>query len=121
MLPAGATRAAVTADSFLLRNAGDLVDICSAAPADPMYTAASNFCQGFTVGVFRVLQEEDMARRSNRMICLPNPAPTRNEGVAALVQWARADPTRTNLSAADGVAGFLSQQYPCPRGKGATR
>ena len=113
-LSAGAAQAAVTEDSFLLRNTGDLLDVCSAAQSDPMYTAARNFCEGFAVGVFRVLQEEDMARRSRHMFCLPNPLPTRNETINNLVQWAKADASRMSLSAADGIATFLSQQYPCP-------
>jgi hypothetical protein len=77
-LSAGSAHAAVTEDTFLLHSAGDLVDLCSAAQSDPLYTAAVNFCHGFTVGVFRVLQEEDMAKLSRHMFCLPNPMPTRN-------------------------------------------
>ena len=113
----GAAQATVTEDSFLLRNTGDLVDVCSAAQQDPMYTAAVNFCQGFAVVVFRVLQEEDMANRSRHLFCVPNPAPTRNEGIAAFVQWAKADASRLAQPAADGIAAFLADQYRCPRGQ----
>jgi Rap1a immunity proteins len=113
----GTARAAVTEDDFLLRNTGDLVDVCTATQADPMYTAAVNFCQGFGVGVFRVLQEEDMARRSRHLFCLPNPPPTRNEGLAAFVQWAKADASRMSQPAADGIAAFLADQYKCPKGR----
>ena len=69
----GAAQAAVTEDSFLVRNTGDLVDLCSAAPTDRLYTAASNFCHGFTVGVFRVLQEQDMASRSRSSVLPAGP------------------------------------------------
>jgi Rap1a immunity proteins len=110
----GSARGAVTEDTFLLHNTGDLVDLCSAAQSDPLYTAAVNFCHGFTVGVFRVLQEEDMAKRSQRMFCLPNPTPSRNEGIANFVQWAKADPARSALQPADAIATFLAQQFPCP-------
>jgi hypothetical protein len=107
----------VTEDSFLVRTTGDLTELCSAAPSEAMYTAAINFCQGFAVGVFRVLQAEDTARRSNHLFCQPNPAPTRNEALANFVRWAKADASRTALPPADGIATFLSQQYPCPRGR----
>ena len=113
----GSAQAAVTEDSFLLRNTGDLVDTCTAAQTDPLYTAATNFCQGFAVGVFRVLQEQDMARTSRHMFCLPDPLPTRNQGIADFIQWAKADPSRMSLSAADGIATFVSQKFPCPRGR----
>jgi Rap1a immunity proteins len=108
-------RAALTEDSFLLHSTGDLVDLCTAAQSDRLYTAAVNFCHGFGLGVFRVLQEQDTARRTSHMFCLPDPAPTRNESIASFLQWAKADARRLEAPAADGIAMFLSQQYPCPR------
>lgn len=116
-LSIGSAHAVVTEQSFLVRNTGDLVDLCSATQADSLYTAAVNFCHGFGVGVFRVLQEEDMAKLSRHMFCLPSPTPTRNETVADFIQWARADAGRLALSPADGIATFLAQQFPCPRGR----
>ena len=50
-------RAAVTQDTFMVRSTGDLIELCTAAPTDPMGTAALNFCHGFGVGVYRVLEE----------------------------------------------------------------
>ena len=114
---AGSARAAVTEDDFLMRDTNALVDVCSATQADPMYTAAVNFCHGFAVGVFRVLQEQDMAERSRHMFCLPNPAPTRNEGIALFVQWAKADASRLTQPPADGIAAFLTDRYKCPKGR----
>jgi Rap1a immunity proteins len=116
-LSAGSAHAAMTEDTFLLRNTGDLVELCSGAQSDPLYTAAVNFCQGFTVGVFRVLQEEDMAKLSQHMFCLPSPMPSRNETISSFVQWAKSDGGRLTLTPADGVATFLAQQFPCPRGR----
>ena len=52
-----AAGAAVTEATFQLATTADLVDLCTAAPSDPMGTAALNFCQGFAVGVYRVLEE----------------------------------------------------------------
>lgn len=114
---AGSAQAGVTEDSFLVRNTSDLIDLCSAAQCDTMYSQAVNFCHGFTVGVFRVLQEEDMAERTYHLFGLPNPAPTRNEGIANFVTCAKADTSRMSQPPADGIAVFLSQQYPCPRGR----
>ena len=100
-------------DAFQLRNTGDLRELCSSTPSDPLFTPAQNFCQGFMVGVFRVLQEEDMALRSRHLFCMPKAMPTRNEAIASFVQWARANPDQIGQPAVDGVARFLSQQYPC--------
>jgi hypothetical protein len=86
-IAAAPARAAVSEDNFLVRNAGDLVAVCTAAQADPLYTAAVNFCQGFTIGAFRVLQEEEAAERPPHMFCLPDTLPTRTEAIANVVQW----------------------------------
>ena len=121
----GVGRTALTQDSFQLRNTGDLVDVCSAAPSDPLYTAAANFCHGFAVGVFRVLNEQDMARApGKRLFCMSDPAPTRDESVASFTQWAKANPPQLEQPPADSIALFLSQHFPCQSGmksKGAAR
>jgi hypothetical protein len=116
-LSAGTARAAVTEDDFVLRNTGDFVNLCTAEQSDRLFTAAKNFCEGFAVGVYRVLEEQDMARRSGHMFCVTDPAPNRDQGIANFVQWAKADPKRLQLSAHDGIAMYLSTQYPCPRGR----
>lgn len=108
------TKAAVTEDTFLLRTTGDLVDLCAAAPADPMGTAALNFCHGFGIGAYRVLAEVERAR-SAHMFCVPTPAPTRNEALASFVQWAKANPGQMGMTPEDGIAAFLSKQYPCAK------
>jgi hypothetical protein len=110
--------AAVTEDTFLLHTTSDLVELCSAAPSDPMGTAALNFCHGFTLGVYNVLTEENAAKRMGKLFCMPDPAPTtRNQAVADFVQWAKATPQAMTQSPADGVTGYLVSKYPCKRGK----
>jgi hypothetical protein len=104
----------LTKDSFLLRNSSDLIALCSATQNDPLYTAAVNFCQGFVVGVVRVLHENDVARGTTGLFCLPNPPPSRNQGIANLVQWTKSMPDQMNGQPADTVAAFLARQFPCP-------
>jgi hypothetical protein len=112
----GSARAAVTQETFLVGSTGDLIELCTAAPSDPMGTAALNFCHGFGVGVYRVLAEIEMARKVHTF-CLPEPMPSRNEALASFVQWAKANPNDLAMPPQDGVAAFLSKQYPCPRKK----
>jgi hypothetical protein len=111
----GGAQAAATEGDFLLRTTNDLVELCSAVQSDSMYTVARNFCHGFTVGVFQVLQEEDAAHRTGKLFCIPDPPPTRNEAIASFVQWAQADPKRLAQRPADGFATFLADQYKCIR------
>jgi hypothetical protein len=106
--------AAVSTDEFSAKTTGQLVALCSAPPTDPLSTPAQNFCDGFAVGVVRVLQEEDAANpRAAPMFCLPAKGVERNQAVSEFVQWASADPSRMSMPAADGVAGFLAARYPC--------
>lgn len=109
----GTARSAPVQDNFLMRNTGDLVALCAAPPSNPLYTAAVNFCQGFAVGVFRVLQEENSARGRGALFCMPDPAPTRTEAVAQFVAWAKQKPSRLAQPPADGIAAFLAHGYPC--------
>jgi hypothetical protein len=113
-----AAGAAVTEATFALNTTSDLVDLCTAAPSDPMGTAALNFCHGFAVGVYRVLEEENAARRTGRMFCIPDTVrPSRNEAIADFVQWAKASPDAMSQRPADGISSYLNTKYPCPRGK----
>jgi hypothetical protein len=108
--------AAVTEDQFLLRTTGDLVELCKATPSDTFYTAATNFCHGFSLGVYRVLEEESRAG-SRRMFCMPDTAPHRTDAIAAFVQWADANPDQKNQLPTDGIATYLTKTYPCAHGK----
>ena len=113
-----AAGAAVTEATFQLATTADLVDLCTAAPAEPMGTAAVNFCQGFAVGVYRVLDEENAAKRIGRLFCIPDTVkPSRNEAIAEFVQWAKASSDVMSQRPADGITTYLVQKYPCPRGK----
>jgi Rap1a immunity proteins len=112
----GAGQAAVSEDAFLMRSTSDLVALCTAAPSDPMGTAALNFCHGFGVGVYRVLEEIEMTR-GNHLFCMPATLPTRNESLASFIRWASSNPEALSTPPQDGIAMFLSKQYPCANKK----
>ena len=107
-----AGHAAVTEDTFQLRSTGDLLELCSITPQDRLGTAALNFCHGFGIGAFRVLQEVQSVR-GLRMFCVPDPVPTRSDALTAFVAWGKANPGKLDLPPQDGVVAFLSSQYPC--------
>ena len=110
--------AAVTEDTFLLRSTGDLIELCSVAPSDPMGTAALNFCHGFTLGVYRVLTQETAAQRTGKLFCVPDAlTTTRNQAIADFVQWAKATPNVLSQAPADGLTSYLISKFPCKRGK----
>lgn len=107
--------AAVTPANFLLHSTADLTALCAAGPADPMATAAVNFCDGFAIGVVRALEKVDAAEpRGRGLFCLPAERPSRSSAIAEFVRWANADPARLRTPAEDGLAAFLAATFPCP-------
>ncbi len=107
-------RAALSEDTFQVRDTGDLVALCSADRADPLYTPAQNFCHGFAVGTYRTLADVERGMRAKRkLFCPPAIPPSRNEGISQFVQWAGAHPDAMRLPATDGVLEFLTEQFPC--------
>jgi len=109
----GAAQADVTESNFISRTTGDLAALCSATPTDKLYTAAVNFCQGFGAGAYGVLASAQQADPNLRLFCPPQTV-TRNEAVAAFVAWTGNNPQRMALPAVDGIAAFLTENYPCP-------
>ena len=112
----GTGHAAVMEDMFQMRDTSDLVGLCSASQADPLYVAAIHFCQGFGSGAYGVASEYEGARRRARLFCPPgaDQRPNRNTATAEFVQWASALPDVLRLPATDGVMRFLSDRFPCP-------
>jgi Rap1a immunity proteins len=112
----GSARAAVTADNFLLRNTGDLIAVCSAGANDPLMTAAANFCQGFMLGVYRTLQDEQAAMPS-KLFCVNPPLPTRSQAISRFVSWAQSRSDILSQRPEDAIVAYLQQRFPCAPGR----
>ena len=112
----GTGHAAVTEDMFQLRNTADLVGLCGAGRADPLYVAAIHFCHGFGSGAYGVASEYEAARRRARLFCPPSAdrRPSRDAATAEFVQWAGARPDVMGSPVTDGLLRFLADRFPCP-------
>ena len=110
-----ATAAPVSQDDFLLTTTANLVSLCGADKADPLYTAAINFCHGFAVGTYRMIVIEEAASRTKKKsVCLPAAGtPSREQAIAGFVTWAADKPKTLASSPTDGIAEYLISQYPC--------
>jgi len=114
LLPAA--HAAVTQDNFPPKTTADLVALCTAQKADPLATAAVNYCHGFAEGAVEIaLSYAAVGPQSHRPFCLPSPAPSHDQAVSDFSTWANADPKRLEQPAAVGLISFLIDHYPCPR------
>ncbi|MFM7141195.1 MAG: Rap1a/Tai family immunity protein [Alphaproteobacteria bacterium] len=109
--PASASQ--FTTDDFVVTKAEDLVDVCSVGPDDPNYTAAANFCQGYTLGAWQYYQALMEKPGHKPFVCVPEPAPTRNQLVAEFVAWGKAHPEYATSHATDTMFKFLTEKMPC--------
>lgn len=106
---------AVTDDNFQLRNGADLVALCSVSADDPLREAAINMCQGFCAGVYQTILAFTMREKVDRLICPPDPPPTRMQAIERFVVWAKGNTQNQGERPADHLGRFLLQTYPCPK------
>lgn len=107
---------AATPENFNVQSAADLVQICQTMPNDNVSSAASGFCQGYVVGVYRTLEEIQAARPRTRLFCmnLSQRLPSRTEAIAAYVNWMNTKPDEMSQSPMESIADYLAATYPCP-------
>jgi hypothetical protein len=104
---------ALAADSsnYQLRDAADLVSICSVAQNDPNYPNAVGFCHGVLTGAFRYY--EATVTSANRFVCAPTPTPTRTKVMNDFVTWARSHAANMKDPPIDTLFRYLAETYPC--------
>lgn len=98
---------------FMVQSTDDIVGLCTTAPDDPLYTAAIHFCHGYLVGAYAYHAAEAAGPEGDRMVCLPNPPPSRNEGIDMYVKWAKAHPEHMQKAPVDTLFMFLTEKWPC--------
>jgi hypothetical protein len=113
LLCAAAPAGAVTHEEFRLRTGADLVALCSTPSEDPLYVAAIHFCHGFGTGTYQTIRALTSHEKLEPVFCPPDPPPSRNEGLARFLEWAKANPGRLNQPPADVLGRFLVEKYPC--------
>src|SRR5215471_19391309 len=86
----GLAGAAVTDEDFVLSTTQNLVNLCSVSPSDPRAKEAIQMCEGFMLGAYHYYLATNSGKNDMRLICMPNPTPSRNEVAAMFVQWINA-------------------------------
>jgi hypothetical protein len=115
-----ATAGATDMQTFYVRNAADLVALCSASPDAPNYIAAIHFCQGFGVGAYQYYLRTAATSAADRFVCPPDPPPSRDDAIAGFVAWANARPDVLAGDAVDALFLYLHATYPCPAHQAAS-
>ena len=105
---------AATPDDFLIKDAQDVVDVCTVPESDPMYGPSIGFCHGYIVGAIQyhyALHSRHPEKKSP--FCLPEPRPSRTQGIAGFVAWVRANPKYQTEPAVEALVKYLVETYPC--------
>ena len=100
-------------DEYKVRNAGDLVALCSRDLSAEDYVAAQNFCHGFAVGAYAYYRGAAAAEPELKIVCFKEPYPERTKVIADFVAWSKANQAFMKDSAADTLFRFLAGAYPC--------
>lgn len=108
---------AATEDDFYVRNTQDLVDLCTVKEGDPVAEEAVHFCHGFLSGAWQYHEAQANGPKGVRLVCPPNPPPTRDEVLEGFVVWAQAPERAQYLSepAVETLFRYLIERSPCPR------
>ncbi len=101
------------ADEYKVRNAGDLVSLCSRDPSAEDYVAAMNFCHGFAVGSYAYYRGVASADPDLKIVCIKEPYPERNKVIADFVAWSKTNPSFMKDSAVDTFFRFMAGAFPC--------
>jgi len=109
-----APAAALESDDFVARTQQDVVGLCTAPEGDDLYEESLSFCHGFLVGAYTAHQTEHSGPKATKIVCPPDPAPTRAEAIAMYVDWAKAHPQYDNESSIESLFKFLTEKWPCP-------
>ena len=110
-LPAMAS--AVSEKDFEVRTTQDLMNLCTAAPDDPLYPHAVNFCHGYLVGAFHYHEASASGPKGTRLVCLPDSPPTRNDAIKMFIEWAKAHSQYLKEKPVETEFRFLMEKWPC--------
>lgn len=103
---------AVTEEDFMLRDAQDLVDVCSVDASSPMFQASIHFCHGFVTGAGHYHRAMSSGPEIDPLFCPPDPQPTRSEAVAMFLTWA-GEQDLADQAPVDALMRFAVEEWPC--------
>jgi len=111
LLPAVAN--AVDNRDFEAQTTKNIINLCTASPDDPLYHQAINFCHGYLVGAFHYYEASRSGPKAMKLVCKPDPQPSRNETIGKFIDWAKARPQHWGEPAVETEFMFLIETWPC--------
>jgi len=111
LLPALA--GAASEKDFEVQATENIINLCTAAPDDPLYREAVNFCQGYLVGAYHYYEAAGSGPGGVKLVCFPDPEPSRKDAIAMFIEWVRAHPQYLGERAVETEFRFLMEKWPC--------
>lgn len=108
---------AVDQVDFKLAHTEDLLEVCTVGANDQFATEAVHYCIAYIEGAVDYHDAVAGHKDMERLICYP-PDATREQGVAAFVQWAQSNRGNAELMQEDTVIGVvraLAAKWPCKK------
>ena len=113
LLSGMAAAGSITEKDFEVVTTRDLLKLCTASPDDPLYQQAINFCHGYVIGAYHYHQAAAAGPEGVRLVCMPDPEPSRNEEIARMTQWVQAHPEYLDETPVETEFRYLMQRFPC--------
>jgi len=110
----GAPALALEADDFVAKTQQDVIGLCTVTEDNDLYEESIAFCHGFLVGAYSAHQTEHSGPKATKIICAPEPAPTRTEAIGQYIAWAKAHPEYDGESSIESLFKYLIENWPCP-------
>jgi hypothetical protein len=104
---------AASESDFKAETTEQMINLCRAAPDDPLYQQAVNFCHGYLVGAYHYHQAASAGGGGARLVCFPDPPPSRNDAIEMFLEWAEAHPQYMQDRPVDTEFRFLEEKFPC--------
>jgi hypothetical protein len=104
---------AASENDFKAETTEQLINLCTATPEDPLYQQAVNFCHGYLVGAYHYHQAAFASGSGTRLVCFPDPPPSRNDAIEMFLEWAEAHPQYMQDRPVDTEFRFLEEKFPC--------
>ena len=104
---------AVSEKDFEVQTTENIINLCTAAPQDPLYHQAVNFCHGFLVGAYRYYEAAGSGPAGLKLVCPPDPMPSRNDTIDMFIDWANAHSQHWSEPPVESEFRFLMEKWPC--------
>jgi len=106
---------AVTDDDFQVKTTQNLINLCTVTASDPRHEQAIHFCHGYLVGAYHYHLAQTEGPGGKRLVCIPEKSPSRNEGVAMFIEWAKGNPQYMKENPVETEFRFLTEKWPCKK------